>query len=312
MSKEEEFLNKLKEIYQNNFEEFYLHHFKQVPKTFRINTLLSNATEVLASLQEEKYNISSTPFNNAYICSSSQDNKKLSDSEMYLENKIYIQELSSMIPALILEPKKNENILDVCAAPGSKTTQMAAITNNGAHIVAVEKARTRFFKMKEIIEQQGAKNIRTILEDANYLPVKYPEFINYFDKILLDAPCSNEASIDLSHPSTLKYWSKSEARHISKLQKGLMNTALKMLKPGGILVYSTCTYSVEENELVLDWILNKRDDIKIEKFSLNLKNTIPGLIEWRDKKLNDQIKNAVRIIPDGNFKGFFVAKIIKA
>ena len=309
MKKEEEFINKIKDIYLDKSEEIIELQYKEPLKTFRVNTLKASKDTVLLRLKQEGFKIISSKLDNSFIVLPSENLKKISESNEYLANEIYIQELSSMLPVIALEAKENDNILDLCAAPGSKTTQLAVQMNNKINIVAVEKARNRFFKMREIIQNQGVENIKTILEDANYLPIKYKEFNKHFDKVLLDVPCSNEASIDLSHPSTLKYWSKNEAKHISKLQKGLINTAIKMLCPGGTLVYSTCTYSVEENELVLDWILSRNTSLKVEKINLNLKNIMPGIISWKGKPLNKQISNSIRVLPDGYFKGFFLAKI---
>ena len=309
--KTEQFIEKIKSIYPSNWEEVIKTHYNLPPKTFRINTLLSSEKEVLDLLKEESFEIIKADIPNAYICLNSTEDHKISDSKVHLENKIYIQELSSMLPALALNPQKGDEILDMCAAPGSKTTQLGILTNNQVNIVAVEKSTSRFFKMNEIIKNQGVKNVKTILTDGNRLITQKREYFEHFDKVIVDVPCSNEGSLDLSHTSTLKFWSGKEAKRISKLQKGLLNNAVKMLKKGGTLIYSTCTYSVEENEIVLDWLLKRYSDIKIVKSDLKLDNLVPALTEWKEKKLNPQIKNAVRVLPDGKFKGFFIAKIVK-
>ncbi len=311
-NKIEQFTEKIKQIYPNNWKEIIKTHYSIPPKIFRINTLLSTEKEVLDSLEQEGFEISKADIPNAYICLNNAEKHKISDSKVHLENKIYIQELSSMLPALALNLQKGDEVLDMCAAPGSKTTQLGIMTNNQINIVAVEKSTSRFFKMNEIIKKQGVKNVKTILTDANRLITQKREYFEHFDKIIVDVPCSNEGSLDLSHTSTLKFWSGKEAKRISKLQKGLLNNAVKMLKKGGTLIYSTCTYSVEENEIVLDWLLKRNVECRVLNIDLKLDNLVPALTEWRGKGLNPQIKNAVRVLPNGKFKGFFVAKLVKA
>lgn len=225
--------------------------------------------------------------------------------------EIYIQSLSSMLPVFILDPKPGEKILDMCASPGSKTTQINEITLKKAEITANEKQRSRFFKMKDTLKRYSGDNIKTILCDAKVLPFKYPEFKNYFDKILLDAPCSNEANLKFFSMIDLKNWNPKLSKELSVLQKGLVNSACKMLKPGGTLVYSTCTYSVLENENVVDYALEKNPDLQILDFKINLPNIKRGFKSFRDKDFDDRVEKTVRILPDGYFSGFFIAKFSK-
>ena len=136
-------------------------------------------------------------------------------------------------------------------------------------------------------------------------------FIKKFNKVLLDAPCSNEGNINLSAEQPLKFWKKKKAENLSKLQKSLIISAFSMLKKGGELIYSTCTYSVEENEEVIDWLIKKvgTDNIKLLKFNLPIDNYIPGKIAWNKKNFNKDLMNTVRIIPNLYYNGFFIAKI---
>jgi 16S rRNA C967 or C1407 C5-methylase (RsmB/RsmF family) len=321
-TKLQDFQAKLQAIYPDTWEKVIQTHYTSKPKTFRINTLYANPAEVLVSLKEDGYDI--IPLEeipSAYICKGHIENKRLAESRVNFENKIYIQEASSMIPALILDPRPGENILDLCAAPGSKTSQIQVMTRNEANLVAIEKSRSRFFTMKKILEEQKIKHVRILLEDANRVPYNHPEFIGFFDKILLDAPCSTEGQLDLNNPMGLKLWSLKEASKIAKLQKGLINTAIKMLKKGGTLIYSTCTYSLEENEIVLDWALRKNEELRIKnvelkkvvtnKNEINIPNIQAGLTSWRDRQLNPEVKNSIRIIPNEIFTSFFLSKLQK-
>lgn len=309
-NKQSDFEQKLKEIFENRAEEVIQSHYLTKPKSFRVNTLISNEKGVIDEMKNEKWEIRESEIRNGYSISE-KENISISKSKFFENSEIYIQELSSMLPVQILGPQKGERIIDLCAAPGSKTSQILAMTENNVELHAVEKSRGRFFKMKEIVENFGGKNVKFHLDDANILAKKYPWMLNYFDKILLDAPCSNEGSIDFNNPSTLKYWSSKEGRKISKLQKGLLNSAIKLLKPGGILIYSTCTYSVEENESVVNWALDKNEDMQLEDIDLKIENKIPGRVEWREKSLNPELNKTIRVLPNEYWKGFYLARLRK-
>ncbi len=156
-----------------------------------------------------------------------------------------MQSLSSLLPAIILDPQPFEKILDVCSAPGSKTTQIAAMSNDSAHILALEQNQIRYDKMMHNIRLQNAKSITAHKIDAR-------KFLNdieeEFDAILLDAPCSAEGRILLDDEKTFSFFSMDNIQKKAELQKDLIATAFLRLKRGGRLVYSTCTIAPEENE----------------------------------------------------------------
>lgn len=308
MAKTEQFTQKLKEIYGSDFATTLKTHESKKPFTFFINTNSHNANKVLDELKKEGFEVTKANFPNSYISTSE---KKLSESKAFLENKIYIQQLSSMLPVIALEPKEGEKILDLCASPGSKTVLMSCITENKAEIIAVEKSRERFFKLNRILKNYSADNIKTLNVDAKLLPYKFPEFLNYFDKVLVDAPCSNEVNIDLNNKNWHQFWRSSNAKNYSKLQKGLLNAAAQLCKPGGEIVYSTCTYSVEENEEVLDWVLKKNENLKIQNVSLNISNKKAALTSFKKDQFDSSISKATRVIPNESYTGFFVAKLLK-
>jgi NOL1/NOP2/sun family putative RNA methylase len=309
LTKLEDFKQKLAEIYGEKSSSIIDRHFQSKKKTFRINTLVSSEDEVIPSLERQGFDIQKVSFLNAFIVD--EVNVRLSDTDEFQSGKIYIQGLSSMIPVIFLDIQEGESILDLCAAPGSKTTQIAAIGKNKINIVAVEENRNRFFKLKDNLKKYSVQNADVILNDAVRLPFLRSDFVENFDKVVVDAPCTSEAELDLNNDKSLKSWRRNNASKISKLQKGLLNSGLKMLKKGGTLIYSTCTYSVEENELVLNWILKRYPELKIEKIEIPIENIENGKVEWKGKELNSQIQNSVRILPDGNFNGFFIAKIMK-
>ena len=197
--------------------------------TFRINTLHNN-NNILKELDINniKYNNVSW-YDKAYIVLENED--KIRDLECYKNGDIYLQSLSSMLPPLILEPKYNEQILDMTAAPGSKTSEIAALAENQVMITAVEKNKQRLERLKYNLDKLGVKKCSVIKKDARYLDDFYS-----FDKILLDAPCSGSGTLDNITDFDIELYER-----ISIVQIELLEKAIKLLKDNGELVYSTCS-----------------------------------------------------------------------
>ena len=318
LSKEEQFSKRLESIYSNNYLNIISAHNLAPHKTFRVNNLKTNAEKVLSSLKSQGFDIIESDLKEAYICLKEPMGNKLSETVESVSMQIYIQELSSMIPVLLLDLTPQDKVLDLCAAPGSKTTQIADRLENKGEIIANEQNRDRFFKLMQIIKDYGAI-VKTINENGKILPYKYPNYVQYYDKIAVDVPCSNEASLRFDQSSAFKFWKSSNSAGLSKLQKGILAAGISMLKPGGTLIYSTCTYAVEENEGVVEWALKKHPDIKLEEIDFfkivelkNVTNTVPGLTQYKNKKFDKSLINTVRILPNEYFKGFYVAKLKKA
>jgi len=229
----------------------------------------------------------------------------------------YIQELASMFPVIALHPKKNEIILDLCSAPGSKTTQLAAKMENTGTVIANEISMGRLKILASNLERCGVTNTIITRKDGVAFCKRIKKFNPElkFDKILVDAPCSGEGTLR-SSPRTYSMWNIKSVKSLSRLQKQLLKEALEILNPNGELIYSTCTHSPEENEEVVDFILNSeefKDKLKIEKILLP-KETNPrkGIKKWQDKEYAEEIKNSCRIYPqDSNTEGFFLIKIKK-
>ncbi len=221
----------------------------------------------------------------------------------------YVQELASMLPVLVLNPKPNETILDLCASPGSKTTQMAAMMKNLGVLIANEIKMDRMKILASNLERCGVANVVLTKKDGAVLCRKLKEKNFAVDKILVDAPCSGEGTIR-SSPKTLLMWNINTVNSLSKLQKNLLSSAIEALKIGGEIVYSTCTHAPEENEEVLDYILKKFGNmIKIEKINLPVK-CAPGILEWNGENYNKEVEKSCRIYPHiTNTEGFFISKI---
>lgn len=306
------FTNSLKEIYPSDYSVILKGLSKPKPTTFRINKSKADSTNVLNELQKAGYQIQKGPLENSFIVIKYPKKGYISDTKPYTKGEVYIQELSSMLPPILLNPQEGENILDISAAPGSKTTQIADLANNKANIIAIEKHPIRIKTLFHNIELQGSKNVNIIQGNGIKFDKRNPQYIELFDKAIVDAPCSTEGRFILSDPKSYKYWNIKKRRDMSKVQKGLLISAYRMLKPGGTLVYSTCTFGIEENELVLEWLLEKYEEAKIEKIDLPIKNIKPGIIHYKEKTLNKSIRNARRILPNEFFTGFFVAMIRKS
>ena len=259
--------------------------------TLRINTIKSNKEEVINNLKENNITFHEIKwYKDALVIENSveQDIQKL---DIYNEGKIYLQSLSSMIPPIILNPKEGENILDMCAAPGGKTTQISAIANNKAYITAVEKNKIRGERLKYNLQKQGVTSVNIMLEDAKNLSDMFK-----FDKILLDAPCSGSGT----HNVFKKNFTKELINKSSRTQEILLKKALRILKPGGEMVYSTCSILKQENEDILEKVLKNTN---CELVKVQLENEIPILLSKYEE---------VKVIkPTELFEGFFVAKIKK-
>ena len=218
----------------------------------------------------------------------------------------YVQESASMLPPIDLEPKKEEIILDMAAAPGSKTTQIGMMMENTGVIIANDVRMDKIQALAANTQRCGLANtILTKMDGRSFN--KHP---NKFDRVLLDAPCSGTGAIRKSW-KILKMWNPKGIRNLARNQRALIMAAYNSLKPGGVLVYSTCTLEPEENEGVVDFLLEKTN-AKILKTNLKKIKTRPGLEEFDNRKYDSDVKKTVRIYPqDNDTEGFYVAKVIK-
>jgi len=178
-----------------------------------------------------------------------------------------------------------------------------------AEIIAIEKIRIRFYKLLANLKIQGVNNVKALLLDGIWVRKRYPE---YFDKILVDAPCSAEGRFYIKNPRTFKYWKDKKIKEMVNKQKKLLSAAFYALNKDRVLVYSTCTFSPEENEGMVDWLLNKfKDAIEILPVEVPLSNVRNGLTNWESKKFSASLKLTKRIVPNSYMEGFFIAKIKK-
>ena len=264
---------------------------------FRVNTLKTSIQDALQQLQNMGVSFEKVEWYSSALSVASNDARSVLDSPLVSGGLLYPQGLESMKAVVELDPQPGEYVLDLCAAPGSKTSQIAAHMNNEGQLVANEPIRTRFYRLKSVLSLTGAQATLTMVDGRRFKISKIGDsalFLKnkrqqnralspiFFDRVLVDAPCSAEGRFKESDPKTYAYWSPRKIKEMSHKQKGLLLNASRLVKPGGILVYSTCTFAPEENEEVVEWFARKTQDF--------------------------QLKLQEHIWPDGRMEGFFIAK----
>lgn len=234
------------------------------------------------------------------------------DSPLAEDGSIYIQNAASWLPVLVLNPQPGDTVLDMCAAPGGKTSHIAQHTDNAALITANDNSRPRLHKLQRNLERLGVTNTTYTLHDATRLSSKLGD--QQFDKILLDAPCSGEGMMTLDDKKSFESWSVAHIKRLQQLQKKLIVQAWRMLKPGGTLVYSTCTMAPEENEAVIDYLLRHNDDIAVEpldSIKAQLDNSTDAVTVWNDRRFDERVSRSLRLTPSPHIEAFFVVKLTK-
>lgn len=269
------------------------------PVTLRANTLLSTRDEVAHQLDEAGFSWNSVDwYDDAFIVNGVRE-RDLWDMPLYQEGKVYLQSLSSMLPPLVLDAHAGEDVCDMCAAPGGKTTQIAALSGNKALVTACEMSAPRAEKLQYNLAKLGAANVVVMKTDAR----RMDDFFS-FDRILLDAPCSGSGTLRADNPKALKRFTPALVDKSMKSQRALFAKALAMLKKGGTMVYSTCSVlSCENEEIVLQGLrqVRKRGTYEVEPIDLPGSQDIP--------LLPTSLEGALCVCPTDLYEGFFVVKI---
>lgn len=279
------------------------------PSTFRANTLKISADDLEKELTKRGIKTQRAPWYRDAFVLMDQPQKLLVETDFYKNGYLYLQSLSSMIPPLVLDPQENESILDITAAPGSKTTQMAAVMHNTGEIIANDKSKVRLFKLKANLQTLGVTNTKVLQLPGQFIWKKFPQ---YFNRTLVDVPCSMEGRFQCDNPKTYQDWSTAKIEYLQNQQKFLLRSAISSTQVGGTIVYSTCTLAPEENEEIIDWILKKTNHaVVIEKIDIPNLPTVPGLTKWKHKIFDESIARTIRIYPTKVMEGFFVAKLRK-
>ena len=300
-----EFLDSLASTWPPHLAEAVLRGMGQGRRTtLRVNTLKETAGGLLRFFREtavKHQRVSWYP--DAFVLRDLRE-RDVEAWDAYREGRIYLQSLSSMIPVLALEPKPGERILDVAAAPGSKTTQMAALMTGQGSIVANDVDAIRAQRLEYNVRLQGCANVTVRVGRGEKLGEELPQ---QFDRVLLDVPCSGEGRFVVFEPSTTRAWSPRLVTECARFQRRLLVSAAKTLKPGGVLVYSTCTLNLDENERMIAWALHCLP-LEVDTLPIHIPGSWQGITRGTDPALS----RALRIFPDTDREGFFICRMRKA
>ena len=285
----------------------YIEFIKQAPTQYiRVNSLKTTKEELANKLLRD-YEIKTEEIdgfpNSLKIISG---NELVSKTIEHIIGEYYMQGLSSMIPPMVLNPSPNDIVLDLCSAPGSKTTELGEMMQSDGVLIANEIALDRVKMLVYNLDRMNLTNFGVIHNKGEYLSKVYND---YFDKVLVDAPCSGLGIIQKKEEVS-NWWNIERATKLGDLQLRLLIAAIKMVKVGGEIVYSTCTLTPEENEFIIDKVL-KKYPVEIQEIELPVKS-IPAFTECYGEELNPDLVKARRILPwEVDSDGFFIVKLKK-
>jgi 16S rRNA (cytosine1407-C5)-methyltransferase len=271
--------------------------------TLRANTLRFSASALMRFFHDNAVKHRRVPWYPVAFVLRDLRERDVETWDAYREGHVYLQSLSSMVPALVLGPRPGERVLDIAAAPGSKTTQMAALMENSGAILANDSDPIRSQRLAYNIRLQGCGIVEVRVGRGEKLGNEMPES---FDRVLVDAPCSGEGRFVVFEPGSSRSWSTRLVVDCARLQRRLLASGVRALRPGGVLVYSTCTLNLDENERIVQWALETLP-LDVEKVPL----AIPGTFEGMARGLDRRIAKAIRILPDSRKEGFFVCRMRK-
>ncbi len=306
-----EFLARLRDLIPpHHFEKCLESFWVERRVSFRVNTLKITAQELEEELAALGVMFQRVPWLPEAYLSPPQSREILVNSRAFLEGRLYIQDLSSMLAVHVLDPQPGEEILDLAAAPGGKTCHMAARMKNQGRIAAVEVIPQRLYKLVANLERSGVTIVKTYLADGRTIGKKTT---NRFDRVLLDAPCSSEARFDVRDPASWNHWSLRKIAECARKQKGLLLSALEAVRPGGLVLYCTCSFAPEENEGVVDHALQQwKDAVAVEPCRPSLPNVMPGITAWQGREYDESLELACRILPTQDMQGFFMCCLRKS
>ena len=271
--------------------------------SIRVNTLKSDHESVRQELEISGIKTTAVSWcQDALVTNTTA--RTLQETESWKSGCFHIQSLSSIAVAPILAPKPGERILDMCAAPGSKTSHIAALMNQDGELVANDLSKARMHRMRAILEKLGVKATVRV-GSGDQIGRREP---TSFDRVLVDAPCSGEGRMRADDPKSYANWRRSVPRRLGSRQKSLLHSAVDAVKPGGVVVYSTCTFAPEENELVLARALDRyQGRLELEPLPVTIPGSLQPIENWNDKSLPD-LAPACRLAPPA-MEGFFIARL---
>jgi len=297
----------------DDYEAFREAASRPLPYVVRVNTIKTSVERARAALDEEGIAYEPMDWNPRLL---KLPDGSPGDSWAYFHGWLHGQEEVSALPARVLDPQPGERVWDAAAAPGSKTTQLAALMDDTGLVVGNDSNLGRLSALRHNAERLGCTSVAVTNQDARNFSVKpfgsetpdRPGAFDHFDRALVDAPCSCEGTCR-KNPGALDDWTMEHVESVSGIQKGILRRAVQATRPGGEVVYSTCTFAPEENEDVLDHVLDA-EDCRLVDCDVPLE-TAPGVTEWEDETFDESVRKAHRIYPHQNDTGgFFVAKLV--
>ena len=263
----------------------------EIPLTpsIRVNTLKIKTPDLKIRMEQKDFELSPIDWI-PYAYNVIKESFNLGSTHEFLQGYYYIQNLASMLAAVILNPKPGDVVIDMCAAPGSKATHLAQIMRNEGTLILIDRNKARIPALEINLRRMGITNSIVINMDA----VNLSNLNIKADKILLDAPCTGEGLIR-QDPKRKRSRSAKDIEKMASIQKKLLKAGLESLKPEGELLYSTCSIAPEENELVIQDVLEEISSIKISEISKTY--GVSGLTEVFGKNLREDLGYSQRLYP---------------
>ena len=304
----EAYLDRLPEILDEDDLGIYADHVaSQRPLTIRVADDSLELSEVEAAITSGGMACHRCDWMPGSLWITPSDRELFNEIDLSRDNRIFRQSLSSMAAVQSLGVGPGDDVLDCCAAPGGKSSLIRLHQQSRGILVANDLSRNRVSRMRRLFELLGVDGIDTQVHDAKTLGSVFP---TCFDRVLLDAPCSGEGRFNLHEPATWADWNPGKIRRLAKLQASLLKSAIQTLRPGGLLVYATCTLAPEENECVLHRVLTRLSSlVRIEPVAVQCDGRREALTEWNGTSFPDWMSNGVRIVPEKGMTPFFLAAI---
>lgn len=326
-----DFESRYRKLLGDRYDEFIKFSFTYMRKCIRVNTLKISVDELKNRVESQGFVLTPVSWcKEGFIVEGHKTLHRFDIGNLpeHTLGYFYVQEAASMIPPVALfsdlseqdilslsEQDNSLKVLDLCAAPGSKTSQIAQYMENTGLLVANDVDVSRLKPLSLNLQRMGVTNhlvtLNAFQQSKNNARPRNPfEEGVFFDRILVDAPCSGTGTIRRSFKAMTMY-SYNLVSRIAQTQRNLISHAFKMLKPGGYMVYSTCTQEPEENEAVVSYLLDKFSEATVVPLDLDIKKSEP-VLEFEDLKIRPELKDSIRIYPqDNDGEGFFVCKIMK-